>query len=211
MASSTPSIASSRSAATFASGTPVSGAPVSDSVFAEVRMESVLIPPWSRAADRTLGQLSPAQNHGVQVAGVHRGGLRILNPNAQEKLQAGDEILVLGGVQAVAAMALGTQSIDAVDMFVEVQLLRSMAVLATVNADASDDVLRRRSVSAAKAKLGTAGRFVSQQAIQLHGGIGITDEHDIGLYFKRMLALNAVLGDEPHHVQRLAALPGFAG
>ena len=71
--------------------------------------------------------------------------------------------------------------------------------------------LRRRSVSAAKAKLGTAGRFVSQQAIQLHGGIGITDEHDIGLYWKRMLALNAVLGDEPHHVQRLAGLPGFAG
>lgn len=99
----------------------------------------------------------------------------------------------------------------AVDMFVEVQLLRSMSVLATVNADASDDALRRRSVSAAKAKLGTAGRFVSQQAIQLHGGIGITDEHDIGLYWKRMLALNAVLGDEPHHVQRLAALPGFAG
>lgn len=98
----------------------------------------------------------------------------------------------------------------AVDMFVEVQLLRSMSVLATVNADASDDALRRRSVSAAKAKLGTAGRFVSQQAIQLHGGIGITDEHDIGLYFKRMLALNAVLGDEDHHVQRLAGLPGFA-
>jgi len=98
----------------------------------------------------------------------------------------------------------------AVDMFVEVQLLRSMSVLATVNADASDDALRRRSVSAAKAKLGSSGRFVSQQAIQLHGGIGITDEHDIGLYFKRMLALNAVLGDETHHVQRLAGLPGFA-
>ena len=99
----------------------------------------------------------------------------------------------------------------AVDMFVEVQLLRSMSVLATVDADSADDVRRRRSVSAAKAKLGTAGRFVSQQAIQLHGGIGITDEHDIGLYFKRMLALNTVLGDETHHVQRLASLPGFSG
>jgi alkylation response protein AidB-like acyl-CoA dehydrogenase len=94
----------------------------------------------------------------------------------------------------------------AVDMFVEVQLLRSMSVLASVHADAPDDALRRRSVSAAKAKLGHAGRFVSQQAIQLHGGIGITDEHDIGLYFKRMLALNAVLGDEDHHVQRVAAV-----
>jgi alkylation response protein AidB-like acyl-CoA dehydrogenase len=98
----------------------------------------------------------------------------------------------------------------AVDMFVEVQLLRSMSVLATVHADAEDDGLRRRSVSAAKAKLGSSGRLVSQQAIQLHGGIGITDEHDIGLYFKRMLALNAVLGDEAHHVERLASLPGFA-
>lgn len=98
----------------------------------------------------------------------------------------------------------------AVDMFVEVQLLRSMAVLASIHADAPDDALRRRSVSAAKAKLGQAGRLVSQQAIQLHGGIGITDEHDIGLYFKRMLALNAVLGDEDHHAQRLGGLPGFA-
>ena len=99
----------------------------------------------------------------------------------------------------------------AVDMFVEVQLLRSMSMMASLRADEADDELRRRSVSAAKAKLGSAGRFVSQQAIQLHGGIGITDEHDIGLYFKRMLALNTMLGDEQHHVERLAGLDGFVG
>jgi monovalent cation:H+ antiporter-2, CPA2 family len=74
----------------------VSGSPVADSVFEEVRMEAVVLPAWSRAAGKTLGLLSPAQNHGVQVAGVHRGGLRILNPSAQEMLRAGDEILVLG-------------------------------------------------------------------------------------------------------------------
>lgn len=74
----------------------VSGGALADSVFEEVRMEAVVLPPWSRAADQTLGDLSPARNHGVQVAGVHRGGLRILNPNAQEVLRAGDEILVLG-------------------------------------------------------------------------------------------------------------------
>ncbi len=79
---------------TFLAG--VSGAPVTDSVFEEVRMEAVVVPSWSRAAGRTLGELSPAQNHGVQVAGVHRGGLRILNPGAQELLRSGDEILVLG-------------------------------------------------------------------------------------------------------------------
>lgn len=74
----------------------VSGAPVADSVFEEVRMEAVTVPGWSRAAGKTLGELSPARNHGVQVAGVHRGGLRILNPSAQETLRSGDEILVLG-------------------------------------------------------------------------------------------------------------------
>jgi CPA2 family monovalent cation:H+ antiporter-2 len=67
-----------------------------DSVFEEVRMEAVVIPEWSRAGGRTLGELSPGQNHGVQIAGVHRGGLRILNPSAQETLRGGDEILVLG-------------------------------------------------------------------------------------------------------------------
>jgi CPA2 family monovalent cation:H+ antiporter-2 len=69
---------------------------VSDSVFEEVRMEAVMVPLWSRAAGKTLGELSPARNHNVQIAGVRRGGMRILNPSAQETLRAGDEILVLG-------------------------------------------------------------------------------------------------------------------
>jgi monovalent cation:H+ antiporter-2, CPA2 family len=74
----------------------VTGAAATDSVFEEARMEAVMIPAWSRAAGHSLGELSPARHYGVQVAGVHRGGLRILNPNAQEVLRAGDEILVLG-------------------------------------------------------------------------------------------------------------------
>lgn len=74
----------------------VTGVPVTDSVFEEVRMEAVVVPAWSRAAGKTLAELSPAQNHGVQIAGVRRGGLRILNPAAQELLRGADEILVLG-------------------------------------------------------------------------------------------------------------------
>jgi CPA2 family monovalent cation:H+ antiporter-2 len=74
----------------------VSGVNGLESVFDEVRMEAMLVPAWSRAGGRTLGELSPGQNHGVQIAGVHRGGLRILNPTAQETLRGGDEILVLG-------------------------------------------------------------------------------------------------------------------
>jgi alkylation response protein AidB-like acyl-CoA dehydrogenase len=64
-------------------------------------------------------------------------------------------------------------------------------------------------VSVAKAQLATGGRFVTQQAIQLHGGIGITDEHDVGLYFKRMHALGVMFGDEEHHVRRFAASASF--
>jgi alkylation response protein AidB-like acyl-CoA dehydrogenase len=64
-------------------------------------------------------------------------------------------------------------------------------------------------VSSAKVQLAESGRYVTQQAIQLHGGIGITDEHDVGLYFKRMLALNSSFGDAEHHLARFAARPGF--
>ncbi len=74
----------------------VSGAAGTESLFEEVRMEVMMIPVWSRAAGRSLGDISPARDFGVQIAGVHRGGLRILNPGAQEVLHAGDEVLGLG-------------------------------------------------------------------------------------------------------------------
>lgn len=98
----------------------------------------------------------------------------------------------------------------AVEMFVEVELMRSVAVLAAVRADDDDESTRRRAVSAAKVQLSSGGRFITQQAIQLHGGIGITDEHDVGLYFKRMHALGVMFGDEEHHVRRFADDPSFA-
>jgi CPA2 family monovalent cation:H+ antiporter-2 len=69
---------------------------VADSLYEELLMESITLPLKSRAADQTLAELSPARMHGVQVAGVNRRGLRILNPSADERLQVGDEILVLG-------------------------------------------------------------------------------------------------------------------
>ena len=72
----------------------VSGA--ADSLYEEILMESVTLAAGSRAAGRTLAELSPARTHGVQVAGIHRHGLRILNPSAEEKLYVADEVLVLG-------------------------------------------------------------------------------------------------------------------
>ncbi len=74
----------------------VSGAAVLESVFEDVQMQSLRVPEWSRAAGRTLGEIAPAQTFGVQIAGVNRSGTRILNPSAEELIQAGDEMLVLG-------------------------------------------------------------------------------------------------------------------
>ncbi|HZP58864.1 MAG TPA: TrkA C-terminal domain-containing protein, partial [Opitutaceae bacterium] len=64
--------------------------------FEDVHIETMKIPAWSAAAGRTLGELEAAKNFGVQVAGVRRGGIRILSPGAGERLQAGDDLLMLG-------------------------------------------------------------------------------------------------------------------
>lgn len=97
----------------------------------------------------------------------------------------------------------------AVDMFVEAEICRSMAIMASLKVGDPDPVERQSAISAAKVQLAVGGRFISQQAIQLHGGIGITDEHDVGLYFKRMHVLNTIFGDEEHHLGRFSVLPSF--
>ncbi|MBW2463337.1 MAG: acyl-CoA dehydrogenase family protein [Deltaproteobacteria bacterium] len=93
----------------------------------------------------------------------------------------------------------------AVDMFVDQQQCVAMNVLAAIRADEPDPAVRCPDISAAKAHLGSGGKRVAQQALQLHGGVGITDEHDIGLFFKRLGVLNALFGDEEHHVSRFMA------
>ena len=110
-------------------------------------------------------------------------------------------------------VAIGTFQVlqhKSVDMFVETELLKSTAILATVKATDSDVNERKRAVSIAKAQLSSGGKLIVQHALQLHGGIGITDEHDVGLYFKRMNVIASLFGDEEHHLARFASLPTFA-
>ena len=94
----------------------------------------------------------------------------------------------------------------AVDMFIESELARSLSIAAAIRIDDQDDRERSAAVSAAMVQLIESGRHVTRQAIQLHGGIGITDEHDIGLYFKRMQVLGTLFGDDEHHVARFGNL-----
>jgi alkylation response protein AidB-like acyl-CoA dehydrogenase len=96
-----------------------------------------------------------------------------------------------------------------VDMFVETELARSTSMMASIKVDDPDEIERKSAISAAKVQLAVSGKFVAQWAIQLHGGVGVTDEHDVGLYFKRMHVLNTLFGDEEHHLARFASLPSF--
>ncbi|MBQ5947576.1 acyl-CoA dehydrogenase family protein [Massilia sp. ST3] len=96
------------------------------------------------------------------------------------------------------------------DMVIHLEQARSMALLAAVRLAKGNPDERRRTVSAAKYRVGQAARFIGQQAIQLHGGMGVTDELPASHYFKRLAMIELTLGDSDHHLARFAALPGFA-
>ncbi len=96
------------------------------------------------------------------------------------------------------------------DMYIHLEQARSMALLAAVRMGSDDVVERRRTVSAAKFRIGQALKFVGQQAIQLHGGMGVTDELPAAHHFKRLTMIELTLGDADHHLQRFIAQPGFA-
>ena len=99
------------------------------------------------------------------------------------------------------------------DMYVHLEQARSMALLAAVrladDARTGNAAERRRAVAAAKYRVGQAARFVGQQAIQLHGGMGVTDELPASHYFRRLSTIELTLGDCDHHLARFIAQPGF--
>jgi len=92
-----------------------------------------------------------------------------------------------------------------VDMHMELEQSAAAVFLATLNLGA-DPATRARAVSAAKATIGRAARFVGQNAVQLHGGMGMTEELAIGHYFKRLTAVQYEYGTTDHHVTRYAQL-----
>jgi alkylation response protein AidB-like acyl-CoA dehydrogenase len=95
------------------------------------------------------------------------------------------------------------------DMAMQCDEARSMALRAALMADA-EPVTRSRAASGAKAKIGKCARFVAEQSVQLHGAMGVTEELDIGAYFKRLLAFDTLFGGSAHHYRRHAALGGRA-
>jgi alkylation response protein AidB-like acyl-CoA dehydrogenase len=185
----------------------------------------------SRRSYRTVDGLRAAE---VTLSGVRVGGDAVIGD-----IGAGlpliewvvDEAIAFLAAEAVGAMtalleatvaylkerkqfgvAIGSfQSLQhrAADMLIAVEQARSMAMLATMTANESDALERRKAMSAAKVQIGRSGRYVGQQAIQLHGGMGMTLEYKAGHYFKRLTAIDATFGDAEHHLGLLSRLGGL--
>jgi pimeloyl-CoA dehydrogenase small subunit len=92
----------------------------------------------------------------------------------------------------------------AADMFVALEQARSMSMFATMASDFDDAKERSTAIAAAKVQIGKSGKFVGQQSIQLHGGIGMTMEAKIGHYFKRLSMIENSFGDTDYHQRRVA-------
>jgi len=97
----------------------------------------------------------------------------------------------------------------AVDMLTAVEQARSMAYYATMMAAEPDARERRKAMSAAKVQIGRSAKYVGQDAIQLHGGIGMTMEYKAGHYFKRLTMIDMAFGDADHHLRELARAGGL--
>jgi len=97
----------------------------------------------------------------------------------------------------------------AADMFVALEQARSMAMFATMASDFDKADERANAIAAAKVQIGKSGKFVGQQSIQLHGGIGMTMEAKIGHYFKRLTMIENTFGDVDYHLARVSDGPGL--
>ncbi len=145
--------------------------------------------------------------------------------------QANDEMLAALCAEAVGVMdAMHAMTVDymktrkqfgraigdnqalqhrAVDMYVSLEQARSMALYATMMASEPDALERQRAMHAAKVQIGRSGRHIGQEAVQLHGGIGVTMEYAVGHHFKRMTMIERGFGDTDSHLAALARLGGL--
>ncbi len=92
------------------------------------------------------------------------------------------------------------------DMFLNAEQATSMSYLAAIKCLDPDAAERKRALSAAKVVIGQAGRFIAQQAVQLHGGMGMTDELMVSHHFKRLTAIDLIFGDTDFHLQKFVGL-----
>lgn len=90
------------------------------------------------------------------------------------------------------------------DMFIHTEQAKTMAILAASEADSNDRGRRREAISMAKTLVGQAARYVGQEGVQLHGGMGVTEEMFAAHLFKRLTLINLIFGDADHHLAQVS-------
>ncbi|MCE7028617.1 acyl-CoA dehydrogenase family protein [Jiella avicenniae] len=95
------------------------------------------------------------------------------------------------------------------EMYMALEQARSMAIFAAMNAAEHDETARRTAISAAKVQIGRSGRFIGQNAVQLHGGVGVTMEYEIAHHFKRQAMIDLAFGDADYHLKLVADAGGM--
>ena len=93
-----------------------------------------------------------------------------------------------------------------VDCFTNAQEARSMTLMASLKIDDKDPIVRRKAASGAKVQIGKSGKFCGQSAVQMHGGMGVTDEMAVSHYFKRLTMIDLMFGNQQHHLTRYSNL-----
>lgn len=171
---------------------------------AEVMLDSVTL-----GADAVLGEvdwghplLEAAIDRGIAAVGAEAAGIMAhIVATTRDYLKTRKQF----GVPLATFQVLQHRSVD---MYVLAEQAASIAYRAAVLADAREPTDRARAVSAAKAWIGKAGRKVGQDAIQMHGGMGMTEEMPVSHYFKRLTMIDTLFGDHRFHRRRFAALGG---
>jgi alkylation response protein AidB-like acyl-CoA dehydrogenase len=172
---------------------------------AEIRLDNVVVP-----ADALVGEAGKGL---VLIERVTQEAIAALCAEAVGVMSAmGDMTVTYLKTRKQFGRPIGAfQALQhrAADMFIALEQARSMAVYATMMVGETDPAARAAAISAAKVTIGRNGRFIGEQAVQLHGGIGMTMEYRLGAYFKRMTAINLMFGDADHHLRKVAKAGGL--
>lgn len=162
----------------------------------EVTLENVKV-----AADAVIGEIGKAlpliekitDRAIASLSAEAIGGMKMLNDATVEYCKTRKQFGVPIGKFQVLQHRM-------VDMFMAYEQSVSMTYMVTLKLD--DDAERCKAASGAKVQIGKAGRYVGQQAVQLHGGMGMTDELNVGHYFKRLTMIDTQFGNVDHHLNR---------
>lgn len=169
---------------------------------ADVRLDDVMVAGRARieADGDALPLIEDAVDYGTALVCAEAvGALRYANDATLEYTKTRRQF----GVPIASFQALQHRLVD---MFIACEQAESMALLACASVDAESDPARRKcAVSAAKIRISEACRHVSQQAVQLHGGMGMSDEIKVSHTFRRLTMIAQQFGDVDHHLERFAA------